>query len=305
MSANDDFDPIHSPIMDIIVRDPKSAEIWYGHSMLTAILFPATAAEAQKNDGYISQQLGDYEYILEASLDPESKNRMLPFGKYPRLIMAWMAKRIRVAGKKKDEYVNPELCSINIPSIGRLAEELGLGKGGKTLHDLNEHLKRMTQSIISIHRVSGFVANKRHEVVKMPFALASTYDEAENIANGSFSIMLNPEVYRQLASETAPFDTRASRFLLAGRSVLPYDLYVWLVGTLYGLKKPMTFSWDWLYERFGYGIQNQRNFRSKFRRALEKVQAVYPEAHVSVSLKGILLKPSRSPIAPRKKEDDS
>ncbi|WP_405748472.1 hypothetical protein [Bifidobacterium sp.] len=35
-------------------------------------------------------------------------------------------------------------------------------------------------------------------------------------------IMLNPEVYRQLASETAPFDTRASRFLLTGRSVLAY-----------------------------------------------------------------------------------
>lgn len=295
--------PIDSPILDIIIRSPKSAEIWYGHSMLTAILFPATAAEAQKNDGYISQQLGDYEYILEASLDPESKDRMLPFGKYPRLIMAWMAKRIRIAGNKKDEYVNPEMCSINIPTIGRLADELGLGKGGKTLHDLNEHLKRMTQSIISIHRVSGFIANKRHEVVKMPFALASTYNEAKDVADGSFSIMLNPEVYRQLASETAPFDTRASRFLLTGRSVLAYDIYVWLVGTLHGMKKPMTFSWDWLYERFGYGMRTQRNFRSKFRRALEKVQMVYPEAHVCVSIKGLLLKPSPSVIAPRTKED--
>lgn len=299
----DDLEPIHSPIVDIIVRGPKSAEIWYGHSMLTAILFPATAAEAQKNDGYISQQLGDYEYILEASLDPESKDRMLPYGKYPRLIMAWMAKRIRVAGTKQDEYVNPEMYSINIPSIGRLADELGLVKGGKTLHDLNEHLKRMTQSIISIHRVSGFVTNKRHEVVKMPFALASTYTEAKDTADGSFSIMLNPEVYRQLACETAPFDTRASNFLLAGRSVLPYDIYVWLVGTLHGLKKPMTFSWDWLYERFGYGMRTQRNFRSKFRRALEKVQSAYPEAHVSVSLKGLMLKPSRSAIAPRKNGD--
>ena len=97
-------------------------------------------------------------------------------------------------------------------------------------------------------------------------------------------IMLNPEVYRQLASETAPFDTRASRFLLTGRSVLAYDIYVWLVGTLHGMKKPMTFSWDWLYERFGYGMRTQRNFRSKFRRALEKGQMVYPEAHVCVSI---------------------
>ena len=139
----------------------------------------------------------------------------------------------------------------------------------------------------------------------MSFALASTYNESKDVADGSFSIMLNPEVYRQLASETAPFDTRASSFLLAGRSVLPYDIYIWLVGTLHGLKKPMTFSWDWLYERFGYGIQTQRNFRSKFRRALEKVQMVYPEAHFSVSLKGLMLKPSRSAIAPRKEQSVS
>ncbi len=50
----------------------------------------------------------------------------------------------------------------------------------------------------------------------MSFALASTYNESKDVADGSFSIMLNPEAYRQLASETAPFDTRASSFLLAG-----------------------------------------------------------------------------------------
>ena len=85
-----------------------------------------------------------------------------------------------------------------------------------------DHLIRSKDNLIwpgfcsAFHRISGFVANKRHEVVKMPFALASTYNESKDVADGSFSIMLNPEVYRQLASETAPFDTRASSFLLAG-----------------------------------------------------------------------------------------
>lgn len=281
---------------------PKNAEIWYGHSMLTAILFPATPAEATENDGYITRQIGNYEYIMEASIDPENKDRMLPYGKYPRLLMAWMAKQIRVAGKKVTEYVNPEMCTITIPSLSHLAEELGLGRGGTTLKDLNEHIKRMMLSYISIHQVTGFAGGKkRHEVLRVPFARAASYQQTEDEGNDSFRIMLDPEVFRRLATETAPFDTRASNALLSGRSVMAYDIYIWLVGSLHSLNKPMTFGWDWLKEHFGTSIKDDRNFRQKFRAALKRVQTVYPDAKFTVSTKnGLTLLPSRSAIQPTK-----
>lgn len=279
---------------------PSAAEIWYGHSMLTSILFPATPAEARENDGYVSRQIGHYEYILEAGIDPENKDRQLPYGKYPRLLMAWMAKRIRVAGKKADEYVNPEFCTITIPSISKLAEELGVGKGGTTLKELNEHIKRMMLSYISIHQVTGFAEGQRHEVLKVPFARAATYRQEKNAGDDSFAIMLDPEVFRRLGTETAPFDTRASKALLSGRSVMAYDIYIWLVGTLHNMKNPLTFNWTWLKEHFGTSIKDERNFRQKFRTAIKRVQAVYPEAKFAISTKkGITLFPSVSAIAPR------
>ncbi len=298
MAAKDERDI--NKIVDIWSHEPKSAEIWYGHSILTAILFPYTARQAE--EGYTEQRIGDFEYILEAGLDLENKDRVLPFGKYPRLVMAWMAKRIRLAGENGDEYVDPERCVITIPNLSWLAKELGLSKGSVVLRDLNEHIKRMTQSIITIHRRSGFIGKQtRHDVLRVPFATATSYSESEDTGDNSISIALNPEVFRELANETAPFDMRASSYLLSGRSVMAYDIYIWLVGSFHNLRRPMPFPWEWLHQRFGSSIKDERNFRMKFRKALERVQKVYPAANVTVGPKGCTLHPSPEAIPPRQK----
>lgn len=69
-------------ISDIENRLPDSKEIWYGHSILTSTLFPATPP-AEGTD-FVSKDNSTVEYILEAGIDSLTRSRDFPYGKYPR-----------------------------------------------------------------------------------------------------------------------------------------------------------------------------------------------------------------------------
>lgn len=291
-------------LFDIEQREPSSKEIWYGHSILTSTLFPS--APPVTGTDFVSKSNGSVEYVLEAGIDPDDRKRKFPYGKYPRLIMAWIAKQIRAAGKSRTEFVDPETRTITIPSIWQMCNELGIPHGGRTTDKIQEQLRLLLSSHISIRRTTGFTGGRLHDFVTLPIVEMVRFKEDDN--NAAFSgsaFVLTKEVYERLAHESAPFDTRASMLLLSGRSVLPYDVYVWLTGSMKNLNHKLPVSWDWLYERFGDGISSMQNFKAKFRRALVKVQQVYPAVRVTTSKDGVVLYPSPTAVGQRGVQVDS
>ena len=143
-------------------------------------------------------------------------------------------------------------------------------------------------------------------MVSLPLVEAVRFKEDDdNAAFSGSAFVLTQEVYNRLARESAPFDTRASSLLLSGRSVLPYDVYVWITGSMKNLDHDLPVSWDWLYTRFGDGIADMRNFRLKFRRALKKVSEVYPTARFTVTRKAVILHPSPTAVAAHDKVIDA
>lgn len=290
------FDKLDT-LADIEAREPDSKEIWYSHSILTSTLFPST--QPKPDVPFVSKSNGTYSYMLEAGVDPEKLVRKYPYGKYPRLLMAWMAKQIRACGGKKTDVVDPEKHQITIPTIYQLCEEMGVPRGGRTADALREQLRLLLACHISIRRTTGFAGSVVSDTVSMPLVKASRNvrnKHNEDLSGATF--ILTDEVYERLKNESAPFDTRVSSYLLSGRSVLPYDLYVWLNGSMNRLKHDMVISWQWLYERFGDGISDESNFRKAFRRALNKVVEVYPTVNVEIRRgDGIVLHPSPTSIA--------
>lgn len=284
-------------LADIEAHEPDAKSVWYSHSILTSTIFPAT--QPARGTDFVSQQNGTYTYLLEAGVDGAGQ-RAFPAGKYPRLIMAWMAKQIRSAGGRKTATVDPETRTIIIPSIYQLLEDMGVTRGGRTADAVQEQLRLLLACRISIRRSTGFSGRTMQDIVYWPIveAVRTVDDENGSLFSGA-AFKLTEEVYNRLASESAPFDMRASAFLLSGRSVLPWDLYVWINGSMKELKHPLPITWDWLRERFGGSISSDANFRATFRRALEKVRQVYPSMNVEVNRKGIILFPSPTTIAPR------
>lgn len=286
-------------ITDIENRQPSPSEIWYGHSILTSTLFPATPP-AEGTD-FISKDNNTVEYILEAGIDSITRKRSYPYGKYPRLLMAWMAKQIRAAGARRTDTVDPDTKTITIPSMYQLSEELGIPRGGQSARRLQEQLRRLLYCHISIRQKTGFAGRSDiYDSINVQMVKAVRFvNDRENQDFSGARFVLTDEVWDRLAMESAPFDTRATSYLLSGRSVLPYDVYVWLTGTMKNLRHDLLLDWDWLHERFGDGIVERRTFKEAFRNALRKVRDVYPQARVETNRKGVLLHPSPTSVPAR------
>lgn len=291
---------------DIEAREPNSVEIWYGHSILTATLFPP--AQPPDDVDFVSKSNGRLEYMLEAGVtgaDGDRKRRF-PFGKYPRLLMAWMAKQIRTADGHRTQNVDPETRTITIPSIYQLCEEMGLPHGGRTAKSVQEQLELLLACRISI-RASGVGRGLNvRDTAYLPIVQAvRIIDDRKNVGYSGATFRLTEEVYERLSRESAPFDTRISSYLLKGRSVMPYDIYIWLTGSMRNLRHDLPVSWDWLYERFGDQIAVKKSFRRMFRQSLKKVKDVYPGLNVDCPTYGdyIILHPSPTSVPTRTVRD--
>ena len=75
------------------------------------------------------------------------------------------------------------------------------------------------------------------------------------------------------------------------------DIYVWLAWRCHQLGKPTPISWMALHNQFGTGYKAVRQFKPRFVEALAAAAAAYPEARIEIEEPGIILNPTRPPIA--------
>ncbi len=111
-------------------------------------------------------------------------------------------------------------------------------------------------------------------------------------------VVLDEVFYEVLRKHPVPLREAALREL-ADRSA-SLDLYIWLAYRLHTLQRPTPIRWAALQEQFGAG-KRVKNFRRDFRQALAPAVVAYPEARVEFAEddSGLILYPSRPPVAPR------
>ena len=77
------------------------------------------------------------------------------------------------------------------------------------------------------------------------------------------------------------------------------DIYAWLAYRLHALPKPIPVSWRALKQQFGISFSRLDNFRTTFSSNLRLALAVYRDAKVEDGQGGLILYPSKPPVAPR------
>jgi hypothetical protein len=111
-------------------------------------------------------------------------------------------------------------------------------------------------------------------------------------------VVLDEVFYEALRKHPVPLREAALREL-ANKSV-SLDVYIWLAYRLHHLEKPKPVRWAALREQFGSSLSGDlRNFKRDFRKSLAAAVSAYPEARVEVEDEGLVLHPSRPPVAPR------
>lgn len=284
-------------------RLPEPKSIGYGHSFLTACVFPAGSLPPDTPVFIVERDSSSY-FSIEAGYDPDSKTYLMPYGKYPRLVMTWISAQIRKAkaqGKATDTC-DPDTRTVTIPNTNRLIREMGLKTGKNVSDGVHEAVYRLTRaSIVFEHKDQE---RKQRSIARAPFAQRATIADPDDA--GSFvksDIQFSPEVFNLLATETMPYDRQAAGRLLSGRSVMPFDIYLWLADAMHGLAHPVPVSWTYLKKRFGRQTASMRKFRQSFRNALAKVLEAYPQADVRFMGEGaqevLWLNPSPPPVPSR------
>jgi replication initiator protein len=175
-------------------------------------------------------------------------------------------------------------------------ERMGLAVGGETARSLREQSARISACSLKFFW-EGDEDNARG------FKRGAIVDSGLQFAVGDSSqgtlwedlVTLDPVFYKALRDHPVPLQEAAIR-QLRDRS-MSLDLYVWLAWRLHTIAKLTPISWTAVHAQFGAGFDKLFHFKPRFIEALAAAVAAYPEARVEIDEKGVMLHPSRPPIA--------
>lgn len=224
----------------------------------------------------------------------------LPYGKYPRLIMAYIITRaVENAGKLKAGKIDLEQA-VRIPlghSMNHFLQAIGIhgrGTGGKkgTLSIVREQLLRLADARVTVKEDDGVRARGKHTQIMDEWDL---WFDARDPNQGSFIesyIKLTPQFFQHIIEAPIPIDLAVLRQLTKPRSM---DIYIWLTVKQFWLSKnnrdSYLFTWDMMAQSFATKelktAVGRRDFRNEIKKAIHDVQAVWPECGIEADLKGV------------------
>ena len=224
----------------------------------------------------------------------------LPYGKYPRLIMAYIITRaVANAGRLKEGKITHEEAR-HIPlghSMSHFLQAIGVtgrGTGGVhgNLSKIRDQLLRLASSAITVQSDDGIHARGRNTQILEDWNL---WFDPRDPNQGSFmesELVLTPQFFKHIAESPIPIDLNVLRELNKPRSM---DIYIWLTVKQYWLAKnnreAYTFTWDMIAANFSTKeletSQDVASFRRNFKSAISDILKAWPEAGIGAGTDGV------------------
>ena len=173
-----------------------------------------------------------------------------------------------------------------------------LSIGGKSIEGVREQAERISRCRLSFHLTSG----KRAGMIQQNILDKAFFLQEEDGRQGSLFLetaKLSEAFFEQLQKHPVPVEDAAIRAV--NNNSMALDLYAWLAYRLHCLPASRPVSWKALKEQFGCGVSQSYHFKPRFIDNLKLALAVYPAARVDIEDKGLILHPSRPPVAPKVK----
>lgn len=211
----------------------------------------------------------------------------LPYGSYPRLLLAWMTTEAVLTGSRT-LHLGADLASF--------MRAIGLTTDGATERLMKAHAARLFGTTVScvsteLDRYSGKVWSIAHN-------WDIWWEPREHKGGYPLSVTLGRDFFEEIVDKPVPIDLRA--LVALKHSALAMDIYVWLTYRLSYLEKETMIGWSQLQSQFGAGYsQNEnglKNFQRQFQRSLREVLLIYPEANATCVRGRLCLKPSEPHI---------
>ena len=266
-----------------------SQDIGYTSKLFVQALFPYRKTEG--NNRTIETPQGTITILSQ---------RGVPYGKYPRLIMAYIITRaVANAGRLKEGKITHDEA-LRIPlghSMSHFLQAIGItgrGTGGApgNLKNIREQLLRIAGSFITVQSDDGVYARGHNTQILDEWDL---WFDSRDPNQGSFIesyLKLTPQFFKHIAEAPIPIDLNVLRELNKPRAM---DLYIWLTVKQYWLAKnnrgSYTFTWDMIAANFAAKeletSQEIASFRRNFKSAISDILKVWPEAGIEANTDGV------------------
>lgn len=211
----------------------------------------------------------------------------VPYGSRARLIMLYLQSEALRTGSRQ-------------VGLGRSMRDwltrMGVPIGGKSMQLIRDQAERISRCRLSFNVRSA----KRMDFRQQSIVDGALFLESDDDAQGSLFLetaRLSESFFIELQRHPVPLEEAAIRAI--SNNSMSLDLYAWLAYRLHALKGPTPVSWAALKGQFGTGFRAVHHFEASFTENLRLALAVYRDAKVEITDRGITLKPSRPPVAPR------
>lgn len=236
----------------------------------------------------------------------------VPYGKYPRLIMAYIITRaVENAGRLKEGKID-EAEARRIPlghSMSHFLKAIGIelrANGGKrgNVTLLREQIKRLASSVITVQSDDGVHARGSNTQILDDWNL---WFDPRDPNQGSFiesELVLTSKFFQHVAESPIPIDLNVLRELTKPRSM---DIYIWLTLKQYWLAKnnrdAYTFTWDMMAANFATKelktSAQWRDFRTDVKKAIHDILTVWPNAGITADAHGVTVAKTATSIRQR------
>lgn len=217
----------------------------------------------------------------------------VPFGSYARLILLYL----------QTEAIRTHSREVELGgSWRRWMDKIGISWGGSSGKAVREQAERLARCRLTFHlQGQGRAALVNQNILdRADWAELLEDTGTSKGRQGRLSLetaKLSEGFFEQLLKHPVPLEESAIKGLANNSAAL--DTYIWLAYRLHSLRSPKLVRWAALKAQFGASYKEAYHFKARFPTLLQLATAVYPEAKLEVLDEGVLLKPSRPPVAPR------
>jgi hypothetical protein len=232
--------------------------------------------------------------VVQPGLRPIGDDGLLesvgvPFGAHARLILLFLQTEALRTGSREVELG---------ASLRQWMSRLGIQPGGSAFRSVREQAERISRCRLSFH-ISG--SGRTSALVNQSVVDKALFiEESDDHRQGRLSLevaKLSEGYFEQLRRHPVPLEEAAIRSLANNSAAM--DAYIWLAYRLHSLKGDTAVTWKALKAQFGTNYRELYHFKSKWPKSLLLAMAVYPDAKVDITDQGVVLKPSRPPVAPK------
>lgn len=252
-----------------------------------------------------------FEAGAEQNPDGTERHFGLPFGIYPRVLLAWFISEALTSKNRVVTLVNPDPFApkhIARSFSAWMRDGLGIvpkggAKGSITL--LREQMTRLFNLKITV-TINGKESRFRILPIKGDQGFFDPTLEHGERATAPLQVILDEDFFVEILRGSCPTHLGVQKELAALGACLALDLYRFITLKQFAMQKaqslaPILIPWGQLIAMFGHANKRSDHFREAIIDALELLHRLYPDAKAEACPGGLRIRPSRPHIAPTEK----